>query len=208
MVGCGQPVSPATSIVTNKRPSSIAGPKTTVAHPRFEITDINGQTHRPFDDVDVKAVALVFLVSDCPIANSYVPELNRLDEEYESRGVKMFVIQVDPDLSVEAARQFVVEFRLRPSLVLDRKHELVKKTGARISPEVAVLSPAGELLYIGRIDDRYIGFGQRREHVTSSDLRNALDEILSGQPVTRARVEPIGCDIPDVDSSLLGGDLP
>ena len=48
------------------------------ASPPVELVDVAGQTHRPFDDPQTRAVALVFLLPDCPIANSYAPELNRL----------------------------------------------------------------------------------------------------------------------------------
>jgi hypothetical protein len=143
---------------------------------------------------------MVFLVSDCPIANSYIPELNRLYAEYKPRGVRLFVVQTDHEMTVDAAKTYAQEYQLQPAVVLDRNHEWVKRTGVKKSPEAAVLSPAGELLYIGRIDDRYIGFGQRREQVTTSDLRQALDEILADRPVSQPSVEAVGCDIPEIDT--------
>jgi hypothetical protein len=59
-----------------------------------------------------------------------------------------------------------------------------------------VYSPKRELLYRGRIDDRYVDFGKRRPEPMTHDLREALEAILAGRPVARPRTEPIGCDIP------------
>jgi hypothetical protein len=160
--------------------------------------DIVGSVHRPFDDPQVRAVVLVFVVPDCPISNAYLPELNRLHSDYGSRGVRWFLIQVDPQLSIEDAREHAREYRLRPPVVLDERHVWVRKVGATVTPEAAVLSPAGEVLYLGRIDNRYPHLGKWRAQVTAHDLRDALDAILAGRPVPQPRTEAAGCDIPDI----------
>jgi hypothetical protein len=53
--------------------------------PGFSLRDVGGVEHHPFIDPGVKAVALVFVLSDCPIANGYAPEINRLCAEYGPR---------------------------------------------------------------------------------------------------------------------------
>jgi hypothetical protein len=167
---------------------------------KLEVLDIAGVTHRPFNDPQVRAVAFVFLVRDCPISNAYAPELNRLYSDYGSRGVRMFLIQVDPDLSTDDAREHARQYQLQPPLVLDKGHVWARKIGATITPQAAVLSPAGTLLYLGRIDNRYVGFGKRREQVTVHDLRDALDAVLAARPVSEPRTEAIGCPIPDIST--------
>ena len=64
-----------------------------------------------------------------------------------------------------------------------------------VKPEVAVLSPKGDLLYRGRIDDLYADFGKRRTRPTSRELKDALETVLAGKPITVTRTEAIGCDI-------------
>jgi hypothetical protein len=162
------------------------------------IEDIAGLTHRPFGDPRVRAVVLVFLLPDCPISNSYVPELNRLHAEYGSRGVRLFLIEADPQTSVEDAREHARQYQLRPPVVLDGRHAWVRRTGAAVATQAAVLSPAGQVLYLGRIDNRYAAFGKRRVQVTAHDLRAALEAVLAGRPVPRPRTEAVGCDIPDL----------
>lgn len=158
--------------------------------------DVDQQEHRLFADPNGPVVAMVFLMQDCPIANGYAPELNRLYEDYRERGVQMLLVNVDPQITLDLAREHVREYQLAAPLVLDPDHEWVRETGATRTPEVAVFSPQRELLYRGRIDDRYVDFGKRRPEATTHDLRDALDAILAGRPVLQPRTEPIGCDIP------------
>ena len=44
-----------------------------------------------------------------------------------------------------------------------------------------MVSPTGQVLYRGRIDDRYAGDGKRRDEPTTADLQGALDAVLAGE---------------------------
>ena len=161
------------------------------------LVDIDGVIHQPLNNPEVRAIVLVFILPDCPISNSYLPELNRIHAEFGPRGVRLFAIHVDQKLSPQSAREHAREHKLRPPVVLDPRHVWVRKVGATVTPEVAVLSPEGKLLYLGRIDNRYAGLGKRRAQVTSHELRDALKAILAGQPVATPRAPAVGCNISD-----------
>ena len=75
----------------------------------FSLRDVAGVEHHPFTDPAAKAVALVFVLADCPIANGYAPEINRLCAAYGPRGVRFFLVQVDEDLSSRAAAEHARE---------------------------------------------------------------------------------------------------
>jgi hypothetical protein len=66
------------------------------------------------------------------------------------------------------------------------------------TPEVAIVTPAGQIAYRGRIDDQYADLGKKRLAPTQRDLREALTSILAGQPVPRPRTVAIGCLIPEL----------
>lgn len=156
------------------------------------------QIRTPRSDASLKAIALVFVLADCPICNAYIPELNRLHESFTPRGVRLVVIQADPDITAERASAHATEYGVQPLVARDPRHEWVKRAGATTAPEAAVFSPAGELLYRGRINDQYAGLGKRRANVTSHDLREALEAIIAGQPVRETQTEAIGCPIPEL----------
>src|SRR5262245_17002590 len=163
------------------------------------LVDIEGRTHHPADDPDSRAIALVFILTDCPIANSYLPALNRLYESFVSRGVRLFLIHADAGVTQELAREHARQYEIRPPVVLDPEHAWVKLAGATVTPEAVIFSSAGEILYRGRIDDQYVGVGQRRTQVTSKDLEVALAAVLAGRLVPQPRTEAVGCFIPELN---------
>lgn len=72
---------------------------------------------------------------------------------------------------------------------------LALKVGTTVKPKCAALSPQGDLPYLGRMDNRYVDFGNRREQVTNHALRDALLAVLAGKPIASPSVKGIGCDI-------------
>jgi hypothetical protein len=59
-----------------------------------------------------------------------------------------------------------------------------------------ILSPAGELLYRGRIDDRNLDFGKYRDAGVKPDMRLALDAVIAGHPAPEKYTKPVGCALP------------
>ncbi len=161
------------------------------------LLDLN-QTNRAPSAAGTKATALVFILPDCPICNSYVPELNRLHQSLSPRGIQLVLVHADNTTTAEQARQHAREYKIAPPIALDPRHTWVKLAAAATAPEAALFSPSGELLYRGRIDNQYAGPGQRRAIVTSRDLLAACEAILAGQPITTPRTPAIGCPIPDL----------
>jgi hypothetical protein len=185
--GCGPQVKP---------PDTTDPVETTATAPAFTLRDLGGVEHRPFTDPRVKALALIFVLSDCPIANGYAPEINRLCRDYSPRGVRFFLVHTDSDLPREEAARHARDYGYLCPVVLDGRHTLVRRAGATVVPEAAVFTADGQRKYRGRIDDRYLDLGQRRAQVTSHDLREALDDLLAGRPVRQAETKAVGCDIP------------
>ncbi len=142
-----------------------------------------------------KATVLIFVSSTCPIANGYAPEINRLTKKYQPKGVVISLVHTETGLTADEARKHLKDFGYQCSVLFDRQRKLVKQTGVTITPEAAVLSPAGKLLYRGRIDDRFPRIGIQREKPTRTELRDALDAIVAGKPVPVPRTKPAGCFI-------------
>lgn len=140
-----------------------------------------------------------FITNDCPISNAYAPEIHRICSEYQSKGVACELVYVDPALSDEAAHKHAAQYQhVGYPLVVDRKHEMVKKTGVTITPETAVVDANGKLLYRGRIDNSFVKLGVSRRAPTELDLRDALNASLAGKPVPHPRTKALGCYISDL----------
>lgn len=167
--------------------------------PHFELRDTEGKSHTPAEWSSAKAVVLVFVTTDCPVANSYVPEMNRIHDAYAGRGVRMFAVQADVTIAPPEVARYARDYRYSFPLLLDPHQTLVKLANATITPQAAVLSPEGKVLYLGRIDNRVADFGSQRYQATEQDLREALDAVLAGRPVARPFTKSIGCAINRVE---------
>lgn len=162
------------------------------------LMDLRGNARTPLAvTAETSAAVLVFVTTDCPIANAYAPEISAIAREYEQRGFEFFVVHVDPDVSADDARRHAGEYALdEESVILDPEHDLVRALGITITPEVAVVRSDASIAYRGRIDDQWADFGKKRRAARKQDLRAALDAILGGRSVGETRTMAVGCSIP------------
>lgn len=167
------------------------------ADAKTEFTDLNGQVRQPLATTGHKATVFIFTWQTCPVANAYAPEIERIYQNYKERGVALFVIQVDPELKPDQARQHAKEYGYTMPLLHDPKGVLAKHTGATMTPEAVVLLPDGKRIYNGRIDNRQAALGKRRPKATVFDLRDTLDAVLAGKELKPRTTEVIGCYIPE-----------
>jgi peroxiredoxin len=162
---------------------------------RFDLADTTGSRHTADEWRGKKAVVLFFTMTDCPLANGYVPEMNRLRAAYGPQGVAFYAVQVDNTVSDAAVKKYAQEFGYTLPMLNDTRLTLARLTGAKVTPEVAVLSSNGEVLYLGRIDNKVEDLTHPRYAATEPELRNALDAVLAGKAPKEARTRAVGCSI-------------
>ncbi len=162
----------------------------------FDLRDADGRRHTLADARGRQAVVLLFLASECPLSNQYLPDLRRLSQTYSTRGVDFYAVHSDPSEGPEAVRRHAREYGYAFPALLDPGQSVARRLGATTTPEAAVLSAEGELLYLGRIDDRAPELGRRRLTPSRHDLRLALDRTLAGRRLPPPFPRPAGCPIP------------
>jgi peroxiredoxin len=163
----------------------------------FALKDAHGGQHTADEWARCKAVVLFFIGTDCPVSNGYAPEMTRLAKKYADQGVIVWGVHPDPDVTPEGAAKHAGEYSLQFPIILDPQQRLARQVGVRITPEAAVLSPTGAVLYCGRIDDRYSTGGKRRVDATTKDLEDALKCVLAGGTVAVPRTRGYGCPLPE-----------
>ena len=149
----------------------------------------------PAKDGRVKATVLIFLAHDCPVSNALVPEMNRLATHFGPLGAAFYFVYAERDLADADAARHAREFALAAPVAVDRAGTLAVRAGAKVTPEAAVFSRAGEVVYRGRINDLFAALGQKRAEPTTHDLRDALDAVLAGKAPPAATTPAIGCYI-------------
>jgi hypothetical protein len=142
------------------------------------------------------AVVRFFITTDCPIANSFAPEINRIVNDYRSRGVAFEIVYTDLTQSAEVVRRHASEYGYKCPVQVDAGRVQSRQYGITVTPEAVVVSH-GERVYRGRIDDRYLAPGQYRLKPTTRELRDAIEAVLDGRPVPVAETKAAGCPLTD-----------
>lgn len=162
-----------------------------------QLTDIDGKVHTITGETPsaTKASVLVFINTDCPIANSYQPYLQRLREEFDPKEFAIILVHGNPKLRVDETRQHQKDFNISLPVVLDPDQAIARRYHATITPQAVVVDSKGEMLYTGRIDDRNSAYGRRRQTASREDLRLVLQSISANKPVDVPETTAIGCRI-------------
>jgi len=158
-------------------------------------TDVDGKTTHLYDLKGKKAIVLVFLSSDCPVSKSYSQPLAEMADDLKARGVAFVGLTTNHDETPLEVVKFAAEFKLPFPVVLDRNFAATDAVAAKVTPEAFVLDGDFVLRYRGRIDDAYFARLKRHQQVSEYNLRQALEELVSGRPVSVPATEAIGCSI-------------
>ena len=158
----------------------------------FTLQDYLGAKHSSSEWRDKRAVVVVFLGTECPLAKLYAPRLAELATEFEPKGVAFVGIDSNQQDSLLEIGHYVRVHKIDFPVLKDTAGEVADQFGATRTPEAFVLDPNGNVLYHGRIDDQF-GIGYQRTNEVKRDLANALDEILTGKPVSTPETESVGC---------------
>jgi hypothetical protein len=166
--------------------------------PPIHLLDLDGQpfdlwTHKPG-----AVTVMLFTRTDCPISNQCAPEICRLHDMYRSRGVKFFLIYVDPSEPAAAIRRHLREYGYPCQALRDPEHTLVAYCHAMTTPEAVVFGKDRAMAYRGRVDDRYVHLGRPRAEPTSHDLADAIEATILDRPVANPRTKAVGCLIADL----------
>lgn len=161
---------------------------------------------RSFADLgNKKAYVFVFVDSACPLAQKYMPVLDRMEKTYRDRDIQFVAVNSGPNDSIAVMASQAVEFGVEFPFVKDIDCKVADALGVKHTPEVAVLDASRTLRYRGRIDDQYRPGGQRKEP-TRRDLAEAIDAILANKSVEVSTTPVDGCLISR--PSIAGGDKP
>jgi thiol-disulfide isomerase/thioredoxin len=159
------------------------------------VTDLDGHAVDPFRQAPGKIVVLLFVRTDCPISNRYAPTIQAMSAHYGTHAAFYLVYPIKSE-TADQIRKHAKEYGYHLPILRDPDYALVKKAQVQVTPEAAVFSADGRLLYHGRIDDWYVDFGRARSAPTTHDLSAALDAAVADKRVPTAAAPAVGCFLP------------
>ena len=155
----------------------------------------NGQRYGFSTFADRQALVLIFSSNRCPTAKAYAERMNGVQREFGPRGVQLVAVNSNdlglyPDESYAGMIERAKDDRYVFPYIVDDAQRVAKAYGAACTFHVFVLDDQRKLRYQGRFDDSRI-----EATVTSNDLRDALEEVLSGREVRNQVTRPFGCSL-------------
>lgn len=164
--------------------------------PDFTLRGVDGKEHSLSDYADHKAVVVIVSCNHCPTVVSNEDRMVQIQADYADKGVQLIAVNGNetdnhPTDDFEHMVQRAKEKGFNFPYLRDDTQEVVEAYGAVRTPEAFLLGPDRTLQYTGRIDDSPDDPSRVRRH----DLREALDEVLAGRPVTVQKTIPVGCTV-------------
>lgn len=169
--------------------------------PALTLTDTKGKQHN-LADYKGKHVVLEWVNFGCPFVKKHYESGNM--QATQKKAVDKGVVWLSVCSSAEGKQghmaaadwnEEIADRKLASTAVLIDESGAVGKTyGAKTTPHMYVVNPAGVLVYKGAIDDKPSAnkdsIAGARNHVLA-----ALDESMAGKPVSTASTTPYGCSV-------------
>ena len=144
-----------------------------------------------------KAVVVAFICNHCPYVKHIRSKSMEIVENYEERGVAFVAINSNdaqnyPDDSFENMKEVDEDFGYNFPYAFDETQEVAKDFKAACTPDIFVFDEGLRLVYRGQMDDSRPGSSIP---VTGTDLKEALEAVLSGEEVSEDQRPSTGCNI-------------
>jgi peroxiredoxin len=157
--------------------------------PDFTLKDLDDKPHS-LKDYRGQIAVVVFLSTECPFSNAYLERLSAIASDYSKKNVTIIGVNSNPAESPAQIREHARQNKLDFTILKDEGSRTADAYGATRTPEVFVVDGSGALRYRGRIDN-----AKEIARVQRNDLREALDEMIAGKPVSVAETKSFGCPI-------------
>jgi len=156
----------------------------------FKLPDADGAQHTLNSLKGKNGAVIIFIATRCPVSNGYNDRMEKLAEDYQSKGINVIGINSNSTEPASEVKSHAAEKHLTFAILKDDGNKIADRFGANHTPEAYVIDASGKLVYHGRIDN-----SQKIEAITSNDLRDALDAVLAGKPIQKTTSVAFGCSI-------------
>src|SRR2546425_13016595 len=156
----------------------------------FKLPDADGAQHTLNSLKGKNGAVVIFIATKCPVSNAYNDRMEKLAQDYKARGVNVIGINSNNTEPAADVKSHAAEKHLTFAILKDDGNKIADRLGATRTPEAYVIDAGGKLVYHGRIDN-----SQKVDGVTANDLRDAIDEMLAGKPVSKTGGAAFGCSI-------------
>jgi len=163
--------------------------------PDFDLPGVDNRRYSLASFGGKPVLVVIFSCNHCPYVKDYETRMVSIQRDYAAMGVQLVAINSNDDKAYpeDSFTEMVTRAKERGfnfPYLRDETQKVVEAYGGICTPHVFAFDNRRILRYRGRIDD-----SRDKSKVTSHDLRNALDDMLSGREVRVPDTKPFGCSI-------------
>lgn len=164
--------------------------------PNFDLKGIDGKRYSLQSFNKSSVLLIIFNCNHCPYVQAYEQRIINLQLDYREKGLQIVAINSNDDINYpeDSFESMVKRAKAKGFNFIylrDDTQEIAKAFGATHTPELFLFDKERKLVYIGKIDDNWM----EPSKVVTPYLRNAIDEVLKGKPVSVPETFAIGCTI-------------
>ena len=156
----------------------------------FKLPDADGVEHSLKSLKGNKGAVLIFIATKCPVSNGYNDRMEKLAQDYKAKGINIIGINSNVTEPAAEVKSHAADKHLTFTILKDEGNKIADRLGATRTPEAYVLDANSKLVYHGRIDN-----SRDESAVDSRELRDAMEALLAGKPITKTTAMAFGCNI-------------
>lgn len=166
--------------------------------PDFTLLDVGSNQEKSLSQLRSEIATVIFFICNhCPFVKHVQDQLIQLANNYLPKNVSFIAINSNdveeyPEDSPEKMKEVANELNYPFPYLYDETQEVAKAYQAACTPDFYIFDKDLKCVYRGQLDDSRPG---NDIPVTGESIRTALDQILSGQPVTVQQKPSMGCNI-------------
>ncbi len=173
-------------------------PLGTVA-PEFNLPDaVSGKHYRLQDLKGERGTIIMFICNHCPYVMHVKQQLIAIARQYALLGIETIAISANdiqnyPQDAPDKMQQLMTEWgNPFAAYLYDESQDVARAYQAACTPDIYLFDADLRCVYRGRLD----GSTPKNDvPVTGEELRNALDNLLAGRPISAEQIPSIGCNI-------------
>ena len=166
--------------------------------PNFSLPNV---VNRNFESLEVlkghRGTLVVFMCNHCPYVIHLLDEFVSLAAEYKTKGINTIAISSNnvnthPADSPDKMKKLALKKNFSFPYLYDQSQEVAKSYDATCTPDFFLFDQEINLVYRGCFDQSRPG---NNTPITGNHLRNAIDLLLLGEPISEEQFPSMGCNI-------------
>jgi peroxiredoxin len=166
--------------------------------PAFNLMDARTGRSANLEDLkSAKGTVIMFICNHCPYVKHVNEQLVKLANDYMPKGLSFIAISSNdavnyPEDGPDKMKEYAERLKYPFPYLYDETQAVAKAYDAACTPDFYLFDGHLKCVYRGQLDASRPGNGVP---VTGRDMREALDALLTGKPISQVQIPSIGCNI-------------